>query len=53
MTKIQTNYKIWKKEYVNLERSKCPQLYLFWSLNIGICDLFGIWCLGFGIYRVS
>jgi len=21
----------------------------FWSLNIGICDLFGIWCLEFVI----
>ena len=20
-----------------------------WSLGIGICDLFDIWCLGFGI----
>ena len=24
-------------------------LIRFWSLNIGICDLFGIWCLGFVI----
>jgi hypothetical protein len=22
---------------------------MFWSLNIGICDLFVIWCLLFGI----
>jgi len=25
----------------------------FWSLDIGICDLFEIWCLGFGILFVG
>jgi len=21
---------------------------MFWSLKLGACNLFGIWCLGFG-----
>jgi len=25
----------------------------FWSLEIGYCDLFVFWCLGFGILFIS
>jgi hypothetical protein len=52
-SKSQTTIRYWKKEHAKLEKSKCLQLYLFWSLNIGICNLIGIWCLGFGIYQAN
>ena len=33
----------------NDQNSKFQTCFLFWSLNIGIWDLFVIWCLEFGI----
>jgi hypothetical protein len=35
------------KRNIEAETTKIPNL--FWSLDIGICDLFVIWCLGFVI----
>lgn len=32
---------------LSVERLVADQM--FWSLNIGICDLFVFWCLKFGI----
>jgi len=40
---------------VLIKTGKIPEYFFrsFWSLKIGICDLFVIWCLLFGIFKTT